>query len=143
MIISGEILMHSALFILSVTGFLVAGYIYRQKKKGEALICPIGFDCAGVVNSKYSNFFGIPLELFGMLYYILMSILYFLLIFLPLGLFPEWFSIFLISAPFFTFLFSLYLLFIQIFILRKGCSWCYFASLVAVLIFILSFILYI
>jgi uncharacterized membrane protein len=37
-----------------------------------------------------------------------------------------------------AFLFSLYLIGVQIFILKKGCSWCIVSALISALIFILA-----
>ena len=134
---SNEILIQITIFVLGLCGFWVARHIYRHKKIKKPLICPIGFDCNFVVHSNYSEFMHVPLEVFGMIYYALLSLSYLFFIFF-LEAMPDIVSLFLLVASFGAFVFSLYLLFIQIFILRKGCSWCIVSALITILIFILT-----
>ena len=78
-----DVLARVGIFILGTCGFLVARHIYNRKKNAQPLICPIKFDCNAVVHSDYSKFFGVPLEVFGMIYYALVALGYFSLIFIP------------------------------------------------------------
>ncbi len=138
MIFSEDVFTRVLIFILAVCGFLIAKHIYKHKKKNSApLVCPIRFDCTLVVHSDYSKMFGIPLEIFGMIYYALVALCYIFLIFSPNAL-PDIFigGLALISS--FAFLFSLYLIGVQIFILKKGCSWCLASALVCLCIFLLT-----
>lgn len=138
MIFSEDILTRVAIFILAVCGFLVARHIYKHKRKNAApLVCPIRFDCATVVNSDYSRLFGIPLEIYGMLYYALVTVGYMLLVFTPEAI-PEDLITVLIIASSFAFLFSLYLIGVQIFVLKKGCSWCIVSAVICLCIFLLT-----
>src|SRR3989338_5970325 len=66
-----------------VAGFFLSLHIHRKKRAQEHLVCPIGFDCDAVIHSKYSRFLGIPLEVGGMLYYAMISIIYLLLFTIP------------------------------------------------------------
>src|SRR3989338_10151086 len=134
---SNEILIQITIFVLGLCGFWVARHIYRHKKIKKPLICPIGFDCNFVVHSDYSEFMHVPLEVFGMIYYALLSLSYLFFIFF-LEAMPDIVSLFLLLASFGAFIFSLYLLVVQIFILRKGCSWCIVSALITILIFILT-----
>ncbi|OGI94968.1 hypothetical protein A3A03_02230 [Candidatus Nomurabacteria bacterium RIFCSPLOWO2_01_FULL_40_18] len=141
MTFSDDILIRVAIFVLGVCGFLVARYIYTHKKARKSLVCPIRFDCNTVINSDYSKFLGIPVELLGMIYYALVTIAYFVFIFggevVPgpiIGIF--------ITVSLGAFIFSLYLIVVQIFILRKGCSWCIVSSVISVTIFILTIFAY-
>ena len=84
---SDDILVRIAVFVLAVCGFFVAKYIYNHKKPNQKpLVCPVGFDCNAVVNGEYSRFIGVPIEIFGMIYYALVSMVYLFLIFLPTAL---------------------------------------------------------
>jgi len=139
---SDDILMRLIVFILGICGFLVAKHIYKHKKPDQTpLICPVGFDCNSVVNSGYSKFMGIPVEIVGMIYYALISIAYFVSIFFGDNM-PGAVIGFLMVASLGAFLFSLYLITVQIFILKKGCSWCIVSSLVSACIFILTIFAY-
>ncbi|OGJ08494.1 hypothetical protein A3I95_01540 [Candidatus Nomurabacteria bacterium RIFCSPLOWO2_02_FULL_44_12] len=137
MILPNDVVMHLAIVILGVCGFFVAKHIYNHKKAGLVLVCPIRFDCNTVVNSDYSRFFGIPVEILGMFYYSLITLLHAVL------LFPQISSLdFLINSSLIlsvmAFLFSLYLIGVQIFALKKGCSWCFVSAAVSTFIFIFS-----
>lgn len=137
MLFSDHILLRIIIFVLGLCGFWVAKHIRKQKKTGKLLVCPIRFDCHAVIHSDYSKFFGIPVEILGMAYYGLVSISYFFYIFLP-GLLPNPLTGFMIFLSVVAFIFSIYLICVQIFILRKGCSWCFASALISVLIFILT-----
>ena len=137
MTISNDLLIQIAIFILSASGFLVASHIYRKKAKQSPLVCPIKFDCNTVVNSDYSKFFGIPVEILGMLYYALIALPYLFLILMPSPM-SAFFSGFLLAASTAAFLFSLYLMSILVFVLKKGCSWCFLSAILCALIFTLN-----
>ena len=139
--ISNDLLIQVAIFILAASGFLVASHIYRKKRKEQPLICPIKFDCNTVVNSDYSKFFGIPVEILGMLYYALIALSYLFLILMPSPI-SAFFSGFLLAASTAAFLFSVYLMLVLLLILRKGCSWCFLSAILCTLIFTLSAVYY-
>ena len=121
----------------AIGGFGVAIYIYRTKKQRKELICPIGSDCNAVINSRYSKFLGVSLEYWGMFYYALIFLSYIILIFAP-HLVPEIFLSILIMFTSGAFLFSLYLLFAQAFLLKQWCIWCLLSATLSIIIFIIS-----
>lgn len=121
----------------AINGFGVAFYIYSIKKQHKELVCPIGSDCNVVINSKYSKFLGISLEYFGMFYYALIFSSYIILIFAP-NFLSELFLYVLIMFTIGAFLFSLYLLFVQAFILQQWCIWCLLSATLSIVIFIIS-----
>jgi uncharacterized membrane protein len=137
MIFSNETLIHIGIMALGLCGFMVARHIYHHKRTGKLLVCPIQFDCNTVVNSDYSRFFGIPLELLGMYYYGFTFFLHLLFVVVPnqFGSSAILASTILASA---AFLFSIYLVSILLFVLRKGCSWCFVSAGLSTLIFILG-----
>ncbi len=132
---------------LSVCGFFVAKYIRRHKKQNKPLVCPIRFDCHTVVHSDYSKFFGIPVEILGMAYYAFTAIFYSgMLVLISTYELPE--SMVFLLLPLFAlmpllslvaFLFSTYLIGVQIFILKKGCSWCIVSAIISAIIFAIVF----
>jgi uncharacterized membrane protein len=135
-----------AIFVLALCGFWVARHIRRHKVENKALVCMVGFDCHTVVHSDYSRFFGAPVEILGMIYYAIVAVVY-LISLIPFGVIPEvmTFYVLIIAALMWVvsltaFLFSTYLIGVQIFILRKGCSWCIVSALISALIFVLSVI---
>ncbi len=137
MVFSTGTIINVIIFALAVWGFWVAKRIHDHKVKSAPLVCPVGFDCNAVVHSDYSKFIGIPVEVFGMAYYTFIALLYFCIIFMP-RILPEAFSIYLLLISLLAFLFSLYLITVQVFILKKGCSWCFVSAFICVLIFVLT-----
>lgn len=134
---SQEILVEVAIFILGLTGFWVARHIRKHKKEEVPLVCPIGFDCHSVVHSDYSRFMGIPVEILGMLYYAVVTIVAILFIFWS-KLMPGGMTNFMGLLAVIAFIFSLYLTSVQAFILKNWCSWCLVSAGISILIFILT-----
>lgn len=134
---SNYVTVRSVIFILSLCGLWVAWHIYHKKKTAQPLVCPIQFDCNTVVNSDYSRFMGIPVELLGMAYYGTVAVSYLLVIFFP-WVWPSFLLILLVGLSLIAFAFSLYLIWVQIFALKKGCSWCFVSAILTTVIFILS-----
>lgn len=141
MILSEDILARVAIVLLAFAGFFVARHIHKEKKAVRPLVCPVHFDCDTVVHSDYSKFFGVPVEVFGMIYYGLLFFSYVIISFLPEVL-PIIFVEFMVLTSISAFLFSLYLIGIQIFVLKKACSWCFVSAFICILIFILTLLAY-
>ena len=114
---------HVILIFAAFGGFLLAFYIRHKKHANEKLICPLDSDCESVIHSDYSVFLGVPVEIFGMVYYGTIAISYGVFLVFPQFVLP--FAVFvalvLSTAAFF---FSLYLTSIQIFTIRQICTWC-------------------
>ncbi len=136
-----DILIQIVIFVLGLGGFMVAKHIRNHKTKNMLLVCPIRFDCNTVVNSDYSKFFGLPVEILGMAYYGFVSVSYLFFIFLP-SLLPNFLIGFMILLSMTALIFSIYLIGVQIFILKKGCSWCFVSAFISILIFIFTALTY-
>lgn len=141
MILPEDILARVILFLLGVFGFWVARKVYIHKKKERPLVCMVGFDCHTVMHSDYSRFLGVKVEVLGLIYYGLVSIFYFLLL-LVRGALPGEAVVSMIVISALAFLFSMWLIFVQIFILRKGCSWCIVSALVCTAILVVTVVSY-
>ncbi len=129
--------MNLLIIVLGLCGFFVARHIRDHKVKQKPLVCMVGFDCHTVVHSDYSKFLGIPVEVLGMFYYLIIAVLYVLFALAPVSFGP--FEVYMTYISGTAFLFSLYLIGIQLFVLKKGCSWCIVSSVISALIFILAF----
>jgi len=99
--------------------------------------CPVSpwINCLAVTSSKYSEIFGIPLAILGVVYYMFLS---FFLIKSKGKIFKHFFLI--ISS--FGVLFSLYLTYIQAFEIRLFCLYCLASAIISFLIFGFSFIFF-
>jgi len=141
MILPDDILARGILFLLGLFGVWVAYKVYIHKKKARPLVCMIGFDCHTVMHSDYSKFLGIKVEVLGLIYYSLVTIFYFLLL-LVQGALPSSAVVAMIVLSTIAFLFSMWLIFVQIFLLRKGCSWCIVSALICTAIFVVTILNY-
>lgn len=127
------------IFILLILGIINAGYLYWQHiqyvKASKTMVCPIGGKCEQVVESKYGTTFGIKNEIFGLLYY--SALIVGLLLFLFYPPLANLSKLGIIVAAMLAGAFSIYLLFIQAFILQNYCSWCLIAAFINLAILIL------
>lgn len=136
-----EILMKFVIAALGVIGFFVALHIYREKKAQRPLVCPINFDCEKVVHSDYSKFLGARVEVLGMTYYILVAFAYILLATVPYDMSGLAITI-MALLPIVGFIFSVYLVGIQAFVIKDWCSWCLVSALDCAAIATLTLFLY-
>lgn len=136
-----DILFRVLIAVLAFAGFLVALHISQKKQKKKPLICPMRSDCNTVVNSDYSKFFGVPVELFGMYYYLIILFSYIIIAFLP-SVLPVIFLLIISFVSIGAFLFSLYLICVQIFLLKTYCFWCLISAFISTAIFVLTLYAY-
>lgn len=123
------------LTIFGICGLLISTYIFYKKRRQEEMLCFLGGDCNDVVNSKYATMFIVPNEVLGIGYYILIFV-YAILLKSGAG-----FNIFifdlrlaiaavaLVAAGY-----SVYLTYIQLFVLKKTCEYCMTVNLINILI---------
>lgn len=94
-------------------------------------------NCESVLSSSYSTIFNIPTALLGVIYYLF--ILLNALVYLKN---KNTISKKILSyLPTFSFIFSAYLVYLQLFVLRSVCQYCMLSALTSTIIFILSIIL--
>jgi uncharacterized membrane protein len=125
-----------ATIILGFIGFWICDKIITMKKKPEPMVCPVGYECDDVIRGPYSKFFGVSTVHVGRVYYLLLSAFYALYLFLPMSQ-SLVFAAVLISGL--ALLFSVYLTALQLFVIRKWCSWCLMSALTNLLIFSVVF----
>ena len=118
-----ETFLNLFLIAAALGGFALAFFIFISKRKAKPIACPMDGHCDDVVRSEFSKFFGIPVEILGMLYYAGAAAAYSIFYFysglaVPLAVFG------MFGLASFSFLFSLYLTFIQAFNLKQWCVWC-------------------
>ncbi|MCS7251329.1 MAG: vitamin K epoxide reductase family protein [Anaerolineae bacterium] len=108
---------------LALAGAGVAGYLAWNKVSGDRLIC-VGFQgCDIVNNSPYAELLGVPVAVWGLGAYLALAMLA-----LPFwGSYPPlqaWAIAFSFAIALGGWIFSMYLTFIEAFILHAWCSWC-------------------
>jgi uncharacterized membrane protein len=131
------ILAKTVVIFLGILGFILALWISHKKKKKEPMVCPLTGECGQVINSRYATFLGIDLTSIGMAYYVVITVVYGLMLVWGSLAGPEVIFI-VLGVTTFAFLFSLYLIGIQAFILKRWCTWCLFSASLCALIFIVT-----
>ena len=117
-----------AISLLLITGIAIALYLLYSKYFADSIICNFS-SCSSVTSSKYAFIFGLPISFYGLLYYLGFASLFFFTDNLK-----RIFYYSLIGIAF-----TLYLSFIEAFVLHAWCEWCIYTAIICWLISILSF----
>lgn len=128
---------YTVLIIFSALGIINAGYLAITALSGNVPTCNFIHGCDLVAKSPHSYFLGIPLSLYGVFFYSLV------------GGFSIWGLInkqvnprmLIVAVTGVGFLLSLYLLYLQAFVIYAYCEYCLFSLFDATVLFIVSFFL--
>lgn len=120
------------LFIIAFLGLLVSGYLFVTYLSGGPIRCGDGHGCEVVRGSAYSNFFGIPTPAYGLLFYV------------ALGLGAALWSdgshklvyLFLLITTGIGLAISLYLTYLEAYVIHAWCRWCVVSAVLTVLAFL-------
>ena len=124
------------MLVVSLLGFADATYLTVTHVTGTTVPCGITHGCDVVTTSVYSEILGVPVALLGALFYLAVFGLLFVAI-------DKANAKLLLLAGRMTlagFLFSLWFLFVQAFLLRAFCQWCIGSAISSTLLFIFGFI---
>jgi len=133
-----NIYFYMIIMIVAFGGLSIAHLIHRKRKYSHQLICPIGTNCDPVIYSKYSRLFRVPLETIGAIYYTIVVLTYAAFQALP-DLHSPGAALVLLELTTVALLFSLYLTYIQAFVLKQWCTWCLFSATICFIIFLVEF----
>ena len=126
--------------IAASLGFLLANHIRLKKVRKEQLVCFLGASCNEVIHSKFSETLGVKNELIGMVYYAGVTLYCAAALIYPGQLFIMLHPIFLIIVGGAS-AFSLYLIYVQTFVLKKWCEWCLASTALSLIISLVIFFL--
>jgi uncharacterized membrane protein len=122
--------------IFSLLGLADAFYLSWVKIQNTELFCGGSTNCETVNSSKYANLFGVPVAFLGFVTYIAIIVFLFLgkkkLISKEIGTFVL-FGITLIGT-----LFSVYLTYIEIYVIDAICPYCLVSAIIMLLLFVLA-----
>lgn len=121
------------IFILSILGLLVSGYLLERYISGGRIACGVSGDCDLVRQSAYSHFYGIPLPLFGILFYLIILTTSFIKTIHPIKLL----NFILLTFSSIGLLVSLYLFYIEVALIQALCLWCTVSGIISLFIFLL------
>jgi phosphatidylglycerol:prolipoprotein diacylglycerol transferase len=100
------------LMVLTIIGIGIALYLTYVKFTSSPILCGIG-DCDVVQNSKYAQFLGIHLGVWGLVYYLALFTTFH-------NKWKKFTQLWLIWGI----LFSTYLTYLEIFVIKAVCDWC-------------------
>lgn len=120
--------------VLGLIGFLDASYLTIQHYNNGILPCYVFTGCDKVTSSSYAVVAGVPVSLLGALYYF--AILIVAVLFLDTR--NKKVLRILTTLPIAGFLASLWLLFLQLFIIKAICFYCVISAVTSTLIFLLA-----
>jgi len=125
-----------AIPVLSILGMLVASYLAFVEVSGSEAVCgPIG-DCNSVQQSKYAILFGvIPIGLLGLIGYILIFASWLMQTYGPESK-KKVFALAVWGLAGFGVLFSIYLTFLEPFVIGATCAWCLSSAIIITLQFL-------
>lgn len=127
-------LLSKSFIILSFIGILDAGYIAVKSFTGGTVTCPLVGGCSDVLQSPYSQLFGYPVALYGVIFYVIVFVLAFLYLDREHPLVYKALSI----MPLFGFLFTLYFLYLQAFVIEKYCFYCLVSATLSTVMFLMT-----
>jgi uncharacterized membrane protein len=122
-------ILYTAVAIVAVAGLADATYLTVQALTGETLSCGGSPDCFRVLGSSYAKLGGIPLAMLGALAYFSA---FTLATFAAFGY--SWAPKFLALIAGAMFLMTLWLLYVQAFLLHAYCRYCLFSAAITFLI---------
>ena len=126
------------LIALAIIGLLVSVYMTIYKITSNDNMCIGSKDCSVVNASRYSELYGIPVAVFGVLGYA--AILAVLLFERNPGFLSQNGTMLLFGLSLTGFLFTLYLIFLEIALIKAYCPFCIASQATMTLIFVLSVI---
>ena len=125
--------------LLCLVGFVVAGYLaYVEAAQISAVCGPVG-DCNTVQQSEYARLFGIlPIGVLGLVGYV-MILLAWLGVRYGRNGFEHLGALALLGMTFGGTLFSVYLTFLEPFVIGATCAWCLTSAVLMTILMLLSF----
>jgi uncharacterized membrane protein len=122
---------------LSLVGLLMSVYLVLWKAGMlGALVCGTG-GCETVQLSKWGDLFGIPVAFYGVGGYLALMVVG------MVGLQPSWENraepaLFMFAASSIGVIFTLYLTYLEAFVIHAWCRWCLVSAAIITLVFVLS-----
>jgi len=123
-----------AIFIISILGFIDAAYLTSEHFLGGTPECSFFRGCSSVTTSRYSVIFGIPIAFLGALFYATIFII--AMTYKEIRRFNT--LIVLNGVTVVGFLVTLYLIYLQLFVINELCLYCIISALSSTMLFILS-----
>jgi len=132
-------LLRTVSLALAIIGLAISGYLSYTKLVEVPVVCVTGSDtinCEVVQNSAYSHIAGIPVAWLGFATYLVMFGL--LLLEGRIEFLKQNGTLVFFGITLFAWLYSMYLVYLQLFVLNALCPWCLAHELVMTVLFIVT-----
>jgi uncharacterized membrane protein len=112
------------MLLLIAIGLFISGYLSYVKLADVQMACVAGgaFNCDAVQSSAYSTMFGIPIAVLGFMVYGILGLV--LLFEKQIDVLNDYGDIIILCLGIFAWLFSMWLVYLQFFVLQALCMWC-------------------
>lgn len=126
--------------LLVAVGIVISGYLSYVKLTDVPMVCVAGsvFNCEVVQNSVYARLFNIPIAWLGLATYLVIGAL--LLLQNRVAFLREYGVMIEFGIILFAFLFSIWLVYVQVFRLQALCMWCLAHEANMTILFIISIV---
>lgn len=131
-------LLLSLMLLLAFLGFLDATYLTITHYKNVAVPCSVTQSCETVLTSTYATIAGVPIALIGTLYFL--CLLVFLLYLVDRK--PQGYFVYLLHLTGVSFIISLFLVYLQGYVLQAYCQYCLLAEGINTLLFGMALLVY-
>ena len=129
----------NATLIIALLGIIDSIYLTIIKFTDNKTLCIEGLgDCWSVNNSRYSEWNGIPISIFGVIAYL--TIILLILFGKKSRLISEYETILIFGITLTGFLFSIYLTYLQFAVINAICPFCIISACTMTTVFILSLV---
>ena len=122
--------------VLSVLGLVDTVYLVYQHYKKKPLVCPLDHDCSVVTESKWNKIFFVRNDIIGLLFYLAVLIAILIQISSP-DLIPNLLLLITIATAF-GLLTSIFLVYIQLKVIKDYCFYCMISAVINLLLFVNS-----
>lgn len=123
--------------ILSIAGMAVAGYLTYVHYNMGALVCGLG-DCETVQASEYSEIFGIPIAILGLLSYVALAALIIIRATMPDH--AEFASLAILFILITGTIYYAYLTYLELKVIYAICQWCVVSAIITVLLLVIELV---
>jgi uncharacterized membrane protein len=123
--------------LLGITGFFDSGYLAIKHYSGDSIACSIFKGCDIVTTSVYSEIWGIPVALIGVVYYL--TILILSIIFLDTDKIKYLFLASRLTVV--GFIASAVFVYLQLFVIKALCLYCLISATTSSILFVLGILL--
>lgn len=131
--------LYRASIVITLIGLAAAIYTSIIKLTGNKIMCIGGGGCNVVAESPYSMVYGIPVALIGVVGYL--AILLVLILEKKAGaLFNQNATLVNFGLTLIGFLFTLYLIYLEIFVIKALCEFCVISQIAMTILFVISVI---